>query len=353
MNPRRTFQHVRDFQSRSFGRSDTSPRGPRVASPESRQGRGPLRRREDVGDVVRARTAVARAGSGLAGARAPRAGAAARPTLGGLPPGSGSGSGAGLRSGSSSRPGSGPARRPGCSRPPSRRTSRCGGCRGAGRRARCICASRRASRSRPCACRSHRTRGVSATISTSNRAPAPARVREHRPRRHVSAEPRRTHARAASAHDAGGAACSDVHRHEPGNPRATRRAATVAAAAGARRHVGGAERSLAGGRARQTARAVRVELARRVEQVSPAFALRLLLVARRSPALGAGRPPGDEPQCGCTVETVDAGEVRRCDAYRPAGVAHAAGRGRAAAAVTPLRHPHIRERRVHNDSAGQ
>ena len=25
MNPRRTFQHVRDFQSRSFGRSDTSP----------------------------------------------------------------------------------------------------------------------------------------------------------------------------------------------------------------------------------------------------------------------------------------------------------------------------------------
>jgi hypothetical protein len=25
LNPRRTFQHVRDFQSRSFGRSDTSP----------------------------------------------------------------------------------------------------------------------------------------------------------------------------------------------------------------------------------------------------------------------------------------------------------------------------------------
>ena len=31
LNPRRTFQHVRDFQSRSLGRSDTSPRGDSLA----------------------------------------------------------------------------------------------------------------------------------------------------------------------------------------------------------------------------------------------------------------------------------------------------------------------------------
>ena len=37
MNPRRTFQHVRDFQSRSLGRSDTSPRGDSLARLEEGQ----------------------------------------------------------------------------------------------------------------------------------------------------------------------------------------------------------------------------------------------------------------------------------------------------------------------------
>ena len=44
LNPRRTFQHVRDFQSRSFGRSDTSPRQVsaylgHAGSPEKRSAR--------------------------------------------------------------------------------------------------------------------------------------------------------------------------------------------------------------------------------------------------------------------------------------------------------------------------
>src|SRR4029450_7838493 len=37
LNPRRTFQHVRDFQSRSLGRSDTSPRGDSLARRGARQ----------------------------------------------------------------------------------------------------------------------------------------------------------------------------------------------------------------------------------------------------------------------------------------------------------------------------
>jgi hypothetical protein len=36
LNPRRTFRHVRDFQSRSLGRSDTSPRPLRVAARRGR-----------------------------------------------------------------------------------------------------------------------------------------------------------------------------------------------------------------------------------------------------------------------------------------------------------------------------
>ncbi len=40
LNPRRTFQHVRDFQSRSLGRSDTSPGGTRLAPGCSATGGG-------------------------------------------------------------------------------------------------------------------------------------------------------------------------------------------------------------------------------------------------------------------------------------------------------------------------
>ena len=40
MNPRRTFRHVRDFQSRSFGRSDTSPGPHSLATGRTRSAAG-------------------------------------------------------------------------------------------------------------------------------------------------------------------------------------------------------------------------------------------------------------------------------------------------------------------------
>ena len=50
LNPRRTFQHVRDFQSRSLGRSDTSPRSQRL--PAGRPGSAACCGRDVGGDVL-------------------------------------------------------------------------------------------------------------------------------------------------------------------------------------------------------------------------------------------------------------------------------------------------------------
>ncbi len=67
LNPRRTFQHVRDFQSRSFGRSDTSPRDGQPSEAPCRLTFGHRRHvRRDVLDLLLAERVLERRHCALA-----------------------------------------------------------------------------------------------------------------------------------------------------------------------------------------------------------------------------------------------------------------------------------------------